>query len=122
MKQSRKRGILNEYEKYFSAAILKKPILYVPITNSKNVYIVQYELEFEKDPSKKYGPLFLFADGKITKIDGEAEITKAFMLNGRFFVLLDHGCWQGCGNIYTILLEIEGSNFKLLFEDGTWAT
>jgi hypothetical protein len=118
----KKRGILQGYREFFGESLSEKPILYQPVPKSDRIYIVQYRLKFTNDPDKKYGPLFFFADGKIMEIDPEAEIRRAFILNGRFFVLLDHGCWQGCGAVYTMLFEIIGSKYEVLFKDGTWAT
>jgi hypothetical protein len=117
-----KRMLTTKDEEFFANTLSKMPILHIPVSKHKNIYIVQYTLDLKDRPGKKYGPLFFFANGKITKIDSEAEITKAFMLNGRLYVLLDHGCWEGCGNIYTTLLEIEGNKVKIIFKDGTWAT
>jgi hypothetical protein len=116
-----KRMLTKEDEEFFANTLSKVPILYIPVSKYKNIYIVQYTLNSTYRPGKKYGPLFFFAEGMVTKIDSEAEITKAFRLNGRLFVLLDHSCWQGCGDIYTTLLEIEGNKFKILFKDATWA-
>jgi hypothetical protein len=117
----RKKEILEKDDEIFLEALSKKPILYVPISKSKNVYIIQYLYKFENDPSKKYGPLFFSADGKITKIDSEAEITRAFILNGRNFFLFHHSCWEGCGEVCTKLLEINKNNFMTNFVDCTWS-
>jgi len=117
----RKSNFLKESEEIpFSNFLLKKPILYIPVAKYSNTYIVQYIIGEYPRPVK-YGPLFFYGNNRAMKIDSEAEIIKTFKLNGRYFVLIKHACWVGCGNVYTTLLEIKNSEYKKIFEDGTWA-
>jgi hypothetical protein len=117
---TRKSKLLIESEKLFSKYLLKEPVLYRPVQNYIDTYIVQYVVHPYPRPVK-YGPLFFYANNKITIIDSEATITKTFSLNGRYFVMYDHGCWEGCGNNYVVVLEIQDKQFKTIFKDGTWA-
>lgn len=117
----KKRLITRKDEEFYLNGLSKKPILYVPITKTKNIYITHYVLNQPPRPGMKLGPLFFYSNGKITKIDSEAIINKTFKLNDRYFVLLNHTCWAGCGDIYTTLLEIKGNRFKTIFKDATWA-
>lgn len=112
---------LTESERYFGRYLSKIPVLYIPVPDYKDTYIVQYILYPYHRPNTKYGPLFFYANNKVVEIDGEGEITKTFKLNGRYFVMFDHGCWGGCGDINTTLLEIQDDHFKTIFKDGTWA-
>lgn len=108
---------------YSKPVLLSKvPVLYVPIPNLKEIYIVQYLLPYEK----KYGPLFFYAKNKVVEIDSEGKIIKMFKLNGRHFVMFDSSCWVGCGDGYTALLEIRDNQYRTIVKEGirdgeTWA-
>lgn len=119
----RERNLLKAWEEYPNppGCLSKHPVLYHPIPEQKKTYMVQYILKRGDHLKGKYGPLFFFSNGKPVELDNEAVITKAFSLNGRHFVLYDHGCWAGCGNIYTALVEIKADQFITVFRDGTWA-
>jgi hypothetical protein len=119
-KMIRDSNLMKESEVFFSTFLLEKPILYIPVPEYSNTYIVQYVIHPYPRPVK-YGPLFFYTNNRVIKIDSEAEIIKTFKLNGRYFVLFDHSCWEGCGNVYTTLLEIKNNEFIKIFEDGTWA-
>lgn len=101
--------------------LMKKPILYA-IPAQKNTYIIQYLIKDYHKPGVKYGPLFFYKNGKVTGLDREAEIRQAFKLNGRYFILFEHGCWEGCGDISTTLLELKENGYEILIEDASWAT
>jgi hypothetical protein len=119
-KTIRDSKLLKESEDFFKTSLLKKPILYRPVSEFKDTYIVQYVIH----PYRKavnYGPLFFYSNNREMKIDSEAEVTMTFKLNGRYFVMFDHSCWDGCGNIYTTLLEIKNNEFIVIFSDSTWA-
>jgi hypothetical protein len=117
----RKSKILSESEDLFQDYLSIKPVLYIPVPTYREIYIAQYLVNPYPRPGVKYGPLFFYGNKEVTRIDSEATITKTFKLNGRHFVMFDHGCWEGCGNNYTTLLEIQGNKLKTIFEDGTWA-
>lgn len=116
----RKKGILKKNEGIYPEYLSKKPILYASISESKNVYIVQYLYKYINHPNKKDGPLFFVADGQITKMDSDAEIIRAFMLNGRFFILLDLRSEGGLA--CRELLEIKKNQFFTIFVDCSWST
>jgi hypothetical protein len=121
-KMIRESNLLKKSEEVpFSDLLLKKPILYIPVPEYGNTYIVQYVIHPYPRTDVKYGPLFFYSNNKVIKIDREAEITKTFKLNGRYFVLFDHSCWLGCGDVCTGLLEIKNNEFIKIFVDCTWA-
>ena len=122
-KTVRKSKLLKEWEQHPNPpnALSKKPILYSPIPRHQEVYIVQYILPFGDSYERKYGPTFFYAYNKVSMIDSEAEITNAFRLNGRHYLLLHHECWVGCGNLVDTLLQIRGDRVKKVLVDRTWA-
>ncbi len=114
------KGVLKKNEGIDPEFLSKKPILYAPISESKNVYIVHYLYNIINHPNAKHGPLFFSADGQIAKMDSDAEIIRAFVVNGRFFILLD--LRSDGGLVCTKLLEIRKNQFFTIFVDCSWST
>ncbi len=111
-----------DFEEYFGGTLSKKPIVYAPVPSLKGILLVQYVTSDPFKAGERYGPMYTYIGGKVKKLDDEAAIEAIFNLNGRFFVLYFHGCWGGCGNLYSTLIEITQDGIIEIFSDGFFAT
>jgi hypothetical protein len=85
----------------------------------KDILIGQYEVEGQEG----YGPLFMFAQGKVEKIHFLASVYRVFTLNGHLYLMFYwKGALEGSGEKGSALVELTESGFKLIFEDASWST
>ncbi len=110
----RKERLL-EYEAPISAS----PRVFLLPASRKNILIGQYGVEGHEG----YGPLFMFAKGRVEKIHFLASVYRVFRLNGRLYLMFHwRGGWEGSGDQGSALVELIESGFKLIFEDASWST
>lgn len=97
---------------YFGNTLSAKPSCFYPLPGIDNVIIAQYTTAKPKDNSDKYGPVYLFLDGEIREMASEASLGNLFKMNGRYFMTYRAGCWQGCGILAEVLVEITPEGFR----------
>jgi hypothetical protein len=103
----------------YGASILSPPKVFLLPVSRKNLLIGQYEAEGHDG----YGPLFMFAKGKVEKIHFLASVYRVFRLNGRLYLMFYwRGSSEGSGSPGSALVELTEAGFKLIFEDDSWST
>jgi hypothetical protein len=95
------------------------PRVFLLPVSRKDILIGQYEIEGQEG----YGPLFMFAQGKVEKIHFLASVYRVFRLNGHLYLMFYwRGAMEGSGEKGSALVELTESGFKLIFEDASWST
>jgi hypothetical protein len=95
------------------------PRVFLLPLSRKDILIGQYEIEGQEG----YGPLFMFAQGKVEKIHFLASLYRVFRLNGHLYLMFYwRSTLEGSGEKGSALVELTESGFKLIFEDASWST
>jgi len=103
----------------YDAPISAPPKVFLLPLSRKEILIGQYEVE----GLEGYGPLFMFAQGKVEKIHFLASVYRVFRLNGRLYLMFQwRSNLEGSGEKGSALVELTESGFKLIFEDASWST
>jgi hypothetical protein len=103
----------------YDVPILAPPKVFLLPISRKEILIGQYEVE----GLEGYGPLFMFAQGRVEKIHFLGSVYRVFILNGRLYLMFHwKGALEGSGEQGSALVELTESGFKLVFEDASWST
>jgi hypothetical protein len=90
------------------------PVLYKPLPQSSDIYIVHY---ITKDPLQEealYGPIFWYAKGAVTLLDNQAEIAAFFSMYQNRYLLLRHIDWQGYETLSEQILNITDKGISIV--------
>ena len=102
----------------YDVPISAPPKVFLLPVSRKEILIGQYEVE----GLEGYGPLFMFAQGRVEKIHFLASVYRVFILNGRLYLMFYwKGALEGSGEQGSALVELTESGFKLVFEDASWS-
>lgn len=115
-------NLYSDANRYFRKTLSRKPLLFAPIPGNDALLVAQYVTDKPKGPGEKYGPVYLYVDGEVREIAGEAFLGSFFTLNGRHYLTLRQGCWQGCGNVGDVLVEVTDKGFRKVVEDRFFAS
>jgi hypothetical protein len=107
---------------YFGGTLANKPTLFFPIPLNDNVIVAQYPTVKPKDPNEKYGPIYMYINGDVREIASEGLLGYFFTMDDRFYMTYRSGCWQGCGILAEVLIEIGNDGFRRILIDGFFGT
>jgi hypothetical protein len=102
---------------YFGNTLSARPACFYPIPGNTSLIIAQYATAKPKDNSDKYGPVYLFLDGEVREMASEASVGYLFRMGDRFYMTYRAGCWQGCGILAEVLIEITAEGFHKILID-----
>lgn len=102
---------------YFGNTLSTKPSCFHPVPGNDNLVIAQYTTAKPRDTADKYGPVYLFLDGEIREMASEASLGYLFRMGDRFYMTYRAGCWQGCGILAEVLIEITPEGFRKVLID-----
>lgn len=108
-----------ELQSDFQDSLSRQPTLYRMPSPKGSAYLVHYTIDRN---GMKYGPLFFITDNAIKEVDGEASIVRAMRIGKFTYLLIEHSCWGGCGNVYTALIRFGNGKFSRVAVNGYWAT
>ncbi|HEY3488972.1 MAG TPA: hypothetical protein VGK27_02485 [Candidatus Deferrimicrobiaceae bacterium] len=103
---------------YFGNTLSSKPTVFYPIPSNDNLIIAQYTTGKPKDGNDKYGPVYISINGEIREIASEATLGNLFTMNDRHYMTYRSGCWQGCGILAEVLVEISDEGIRKILIDG----
>lgn len=82
----------------FDGTLKAEPLLYKPFAKRSDIFLVHYVTSRPLEEGDLYGPLFWYAKGHVQMIDTQASIAAYFRIQGQLYLMLRHGCWEGCGD------------------------
>jgi hypothetical protein len=105
----------------FEGTLKPEPILYKPFAKRSDIFLVQYVTSRPLEEDDLYGPLFWYAKGRVQLIDTQASIAAFFRLQGAHYIVLRHGCWEGCGEVGEKVLAISEKGASLIHHDTSFS-
>jgi hypothetical protein len=103
----------------YDTPIQAPPKVFLLPASRKEILIGQYEVEGQEG----YGPLFMFAQGRVEKIHFLASLYRVFRLNSHLYLMFHwRAAMESSDDQGSTLVELTESGFKLIFEDASWST
>jgi hypothetical protein len=103
---------------YFGNTLSSKPTVIFPIPGNENLLVAQYVTQKPKGGIERYGPVYMFINGEIREIASEASLGYLFTMDDHYYMTYRAGCWQGCGILAEVLVEISSEGFRKILIDG----
>ncbi|HMK42984.1 MAG TPA: hypothetical protein VK445_02485 [Dissulfurispiraceae bacterium] len=101
----------------FAGTLKSEPLLYKPFAKRSDMFLAQYATSRPSKEDDVYGPLFWYAKGSVKLIDAQARIAAVFRIDGRLYFMLQHECWDGCGEYTEKVYSLSEKGFVLVYQN-----
>lgn len=98
----------------FDGTLKPEPLLYKPFAKRSDIFLVHYVTSRPLEEGDLYGPLFWYAKGRVHMIDTQASMAAYFRIQGQLYLMLRHGCWEGCGEAGEKVIAISEKGITLI--------
>lgn len=117
-KRAAQNDLYTEVKSYLQERLPNRPTLYSVPSPQGGVYLAHYPI---MDFAARSGPLLFVTKNAVMEVDSEARIVRAMEIDGHLYVVIEHTCWAGCGNVYRSLIRFDSERFYEVasYGDGT---